>query len=112
MTIPENWALGSILRFREHLKTRQQSGEVTAGTIKNYYRSIKLLCEMNDEGYTVDQLAYFLEDYANPSEVARITEFNERRRKFLSTGRLSLPNQVRRNNHRLYWRIIVFVRLD
>ncbi|MDN5846759.1 MAG: hypothetical protein L0H53_10855 [Candidatus Nitrosocosmicus sp.] len=44
----EKWAIISISRFIEYLKTRQQSGEITAGTIKNYYRSIKLFCEMND----------------------------------------------------------------
>ena len=44
----EKWALISISRFIDYLKTRQQKGEITAGTIKNYYRSIKLFCEMND----------------------------------------------------------------
>ncbi len=34
--------------FIEYLKSKQQKGEITAGTIKNYYRSIKLFCEMND----------------------------------------------------------------
>jgi hypothetical protein len=44
----EKWALNSILSFLEHLISKQQKGEITAGTIKNYYRSIKLFCEMND----------------------------------------------------------------
>ncbi len=44
----EKWALNSILSFIEYLKSKQQKGEITAGTIKNYYRSIKLFCEMND----------------------------------------------------------------
>ena len=30
----------------EYLKRKQQQGEITAGTIKNYYRSIKLFCEI------------------------------------------------------------------
>ena len=40
--IDERWALISISRFIDYLKTRQQNGEITAGTIKNYYRAIKL----------------------------------------------------------------------
>lgn len=44
----EKWAVVSISRFIEYLKTRQEKGEITAGTIKNYYRSIKLFSEMND----------------------------------------------------------------
>ena len=50
--------------------------------------------QLFDEGYTVNQVAYFLEGYASPSEVARIAEFNEGRRKFLSTGKLHLPGQM------------------
>lgn len=44
----EKWVLIAILSFIEYLKVKQQYGEITVGTIKNYYRSIKLFCEMND----------------------------------------------------------------
>jgi hypothetical protein len=47
--------------------------------------------QLLDEGYTVDQTVDILRGYVIPSEVARIAEFNEGRRKFLSTGRLGLP---------------------
>jgi hypothetical protein len=50
--------------------------------------------ELFDEGYTVDQVAYFLEGHVSPSEVARIAEYNQRRRKFLTTGSLDLPGQM------------------
>ena len=50
--------------------------------------------QLLDEGYTVDQTVDILEGYASPSEVARIAEFNEGRRKFLSTGKLHLPGQM------------------
>ena len=50
--------------------------------------------QLFDEGYNVDQVAYFLEGHVSPSEVARISEFNQRRRKFLMTGNLDLPGQM------------------
>ena len=50
--------------------------------------------QLFDEGYNVDQVAYFLEGYVSPSEVARIAEYNQRRRKFLMTGNLDLPGQM------------------
>ena len=50
--------------------------------------------QLLDEGYTVDQTVKILEDYASPSEVARIAEYNQRRRKFLMTGNLDLPGQM------------------
>ena len=50
--------------------------------------------QLFDEDHTVDQVAYFLEGYASPSEVARIAEYNQRRRKFLMTGNLDLLGQT------------------
>jgi rRNA processing protein Krr1/Pno1 len=50
--------------------------------------------QLLDEGYSVDQTVNILEDYASPSEVARIAEYNQRRRKFLMTGNLDLPGQM------------------
>ena len=52
------------------------------------------ILQLFDEGYTVDQVAYFLEGHVSPSEVARIAEYNQRRRKFLMTGILDLPGQM------------------
>jgi hypothetical protein len=54
-------------------------------------RNQRDVIQLFDEGYNVDQVAYFLEGHVSPSEVARIAEYNEGRLKFLSTGRLSLP---------------------
>ena len=50
--------------------------------------------QLLDEGYTVDETVNILEGYASPSEVARIAEYNQRRRKFLMTGNLDLPGQM------------------
>ena len=45
-----------------------------------------------NEGYNADQASYILD--IPLSEVARIEEYNQRRRKFLSTGILDLPGQM------------------
>ena len=50
--------------------------------------------QLLDGGYSVDQSVNILEGYASPSEVARIAEYNQRRRKFLMTGKLDLPGQM------------------
>jgi sortase (surface protein transpeptidase) len=45
-----------------------------------------------DEGYNADQASYILE--IPLSEVARIEEYNRKKRKFLATGVLELPDQM------------------
>jgi hypothetical protein len=45
-----------------------------------------------NEGYNADQASYILD--IPLSEVARIEEHNQRRRKFLMTGKLDLPGQM------------------
>jgi hypothetical protein len=42
------WAFNSILKFIQLLKERVDSKEITAGTIRNYVKSIKLFCQMAD----------------------------------------------------------------
>jgi hypothetical protein len=44
------WAFNSILRFIQLLKERVDRKEITAGTIRNYVKSIKLFCQM---AYTI-----------------------------------------------------------
>jgi ATP/maltotriose-dependent transcriptional regulator MalT len=48
--------------------------------------------ELLNEGYNADQASYILD--IPLSEVARIEEYNQRRRKFLMTGILDLPDQM------------------
>ena len=55
---------------------------------------IRSRCDRISLRYNINQTVSILEGYASPSEVARIAEFNEGRRKFLSTGRLHLPGQM------------------
>jgi hypothetical protein len=45
-----------------------------------------------NEGYNADQTSYILD--IPLSEVARIEEYNQRKRKFLMTGILDLPGQM------------------
>jgi hypothetical protein len=40
------WAFNSILKFIQLLKERVDRKEITAGTIRNYVKSIKLFCQM------------------------------------------------------------------
>ena len=42
------WAFNNILGFMHSLKERVVRKEITAGTIRNYVKSIKLFCQMAD----------------------------------------------------------------
>jgi hypothetical protein len=43
-----NWALNKIMTFLQFQKDRTQRGEITAATVGNLVRAIKLFCEMSD----------------------------------------------------------------
>jgi hypothetical protein len=43
-----NWVLNNILKFVQYQKDRVDRKEITAATIRNYVKSIKLFCEMAD----------------------------------------------------------------
>jgi hypothetical protein len=42
------WAFNGILKFIQFQKERFDHKEITAGTIRNYVKSIKLFCQMAD----------------------------------------------------------------
>lgn len=42
------WAQRSIMRFVEFQKERASTGQIALVTIRNYYKAIKLLCDMNE----------------------------------------------------------------
>jgi hypothetical protein len=42
------WAFNGILKFIQFQKQRFNSKEITAGTIRNYVKSVKLFCHMAD----------------------------------------------------------------
>src|SRR6266540_7303829 len=42
------WVQSSIMRFVDFQKEKSKRGEMAVGTIRNYYKAIKLFCDMND----------------------------------------------------------------
>ena len=42
------WAFNNIIKFIQLQKDRFNQKEITAGTIRNYVKSIKLFCQMTD----------------------------------------------------------------
>jgi hypothetical protein len=43
-----NWALSQIIRFLQYQKERVEKKEIISGTLKNFVKSIKVVCEMAD----------------------------------------------------------------
>ena len=43
-----NWALSQIIRFLQYQKERVENKEITSGTLKNFVKSLKVFCEMDD----------------------------------------------------------------
>ena len=43
-----SWATSSVMTYMRHQKERVEKGDLSASTISNYYKPIKLFCEMND----------------------------------------------------------------
>ena len=43
-----NWAFNNIIRSLHYQKERVQSKEITAGTLHNYVKTIKMFCEVTD----------------------------------------------------------------
>ena len=46
--IAREWLESQLIEFFTLQNNRVENGEITAGTIKNYYRPIKLFCDMNN----------------------------------------------------------------
>jgi integrase len=44
----DKWLLNNLLRFLQMYKERVQRKEITGSTLRNYVKTIKLFCEMND----------------------------------------------------------------
>ena len=43
-----NWAFSNILRFLHSQKERVEKKEITASTLRNYVKTIKMFCEVTD----------------------------------------------------------------
>ena len=64
----------------------------TAAVVKEKQTRERDIISLLIDGYNADQAAYILN--IPHSEVARIVEDSQRRRKFLMTGNLDLPGQM------------------
>ena len=43
----QNWIFSSSIQYLQYHKERVEKKEISAGTVKNYYQTVKLFCEMN-----------------------------------------------------------------
>jgi hypothetical protein len=43
-----NWAFNNIIRFLYYQKQRVEKKEITAGTLHNYIKTLKMFCEVTD----------------------------------------------------------------
>jgi integrase len=85
------WAFNGILKFIQFQKERFNRKEITAGTIRNYVKSIKLFCQMADILVPWDKITRGLprgRRYANDraptlDEIKKLCEYPDRRIKSL-----------------------------
>lgn len=43
-----SWSTSAVMQYMRHHKERVEKGDLSASTISNYYKPIKLFCDMND----------------------------------------------------------------
>ena len=81
------WAFNNIIRFTQLQKDRFNRKEITAGTIRNYVKSIKLFCQMADVSVAWEKITRGLPkarryaDDRTPTieEIKKICKYPERR---------------------------------
>jgi integrase len=81
------WAFNSILKFIQFQKERFNRKEITAGTIRNYVKSIKLFCAMSDIAINWDKITRglpkgrrYTDDRAPTlDEIRKLCEYPDRR---------------------------------
>lgn len=81
------WAFNSILKFIQFQKERFNCKEITAGTIRNYVKSIKLFCGMSDIAINWDKITRglpkgrrYTDDRAPTlDEIKKLCEYPDRR---------------------------------
>lgn len=85
--VDAGWVFNSILRFMQVQRERAERKEISAGTIRNYVKAIKLFCEMKDIPVAWKRITRglprcrrFAEDRAPTiEEIRQIIEFPDRR---------------------------------
>jgi hypothetical protein len=82
-----NWAFSSILKFIQYQLERVNSKEITAATLRNYVKSIKLFCDMADLQIPWKKITrglpkerrYAADRAPNIEEIRKIIEYPDRR---------------------------------
>jgi hypothetical protein len=83
----QTWAFRSIIRFMQFQRERVEREEITAATLRNYVKAIKLFCEMCDIPIAwkkinrgLPKIRRFADDRAPTlEEIQRICEYPDRR---------------------------------
>jgi integrase len=81
------WAFNSLLKFIQFQKERFNRKEITAGTIRNYVKSVKLFCAMSDIAINWDKITRglpkgrrYTDDRApTVDEIKKLCEYPDRR---------------------------------
>jgi hypothetical protein len=85
--VNSDWAFSNIVRFLQFQRNRVEQGKITNGTLKNYWKPIKLLCDSGDVTINTKRITRGLPKvrrYANDraptiEEIQKICEYPDRR---------------------------------
>jgi hypothetical protein len=113
------WAFNNVIKFIQIQKDRFNQKEITAGTIRNYVKSIKLFCQMADVSISWEKITRGLpraKRYADdraPSieEIKRICKYPDRRIKPIVYTMISSGIRVGAWDY-LHWRDIQPIEQD
>jgi hypothetical protein len=85
------WTQHQIMQYIEYQKERVEKGEIKESTINNYYKSVKLFCEMNDIILNWKKIAKGKPQYSDSAndraptldEIKKLLDFPDRRIKVI-----------------------------
>ena len=113
------WTQHQLMLYIEYQKERAEKGEIAESTINNYYKSIKLFCEMNDILLNWKKIAKGKpkhRDYSNDRapttvEIERLLKFPDRRIKVIVLVMISSGIRVGAWDY-LKWKHIIPIKND